>query len=88
MHLIRPNLFHTSKRGKPALCMDLTQLPVPPLGRPQPSYGDDFVPQLKKAALDNGLTFVGPDLAAEVAKGDMESFTKLVQATRKAVEED
>ncbi|CAB1104414.1 unnamed protein product [Ectocarpus sp. CCAP 1310/34] len=53
-----------------------------------PSYGDDFVPQLKKAALDNGLTFVGPDLAAEVAKGDMESFTKLVQATRKALEED
>ncbi|CAM9708179.1 unnamed protein product [Ectocarpus sp. 13 AM-2016] len=53
-----------------------------------PSYGDDFVPRLKKAALDNGLTFVGPDLAAEVAKGDMDSFTKLVQATRKALEED
>lgn len=54
----------------------------------QPSYGDDFVPKLKKAALDKGLTFVGPDLAAKVAKGDMEDFTKLVQATREALKEE
>lgn len=54
----------------------------------QPSYGDDFVPRLKKAALDKGLTFVGPDLAAKVAKGDMEDFTKLVQATREALQEE
>lgn len=53
----------------------------------QPSYGDDFVPRLKKAALDKGLTFVGPDLAAKVAKGDMEDFAKLVQATREALKE-
>eukprot|EP00903_Cladosiphon_okamuranus_P008445 g8114.t1 len=53
-----------------------------------PSYGDDFVPSLKKAALDKGLTFVGPDLAAKVAKGNMEDFTKLVQATREALREE
>ncbi|CAM9941599.1 unnamed protein product [Scytosiphon promiscuus] len=53
-----------------------------------PSYGDDYVPQLRKAALDSGLTFVGPELAGEVADGNMEAFTKLVQATREALEED
>lgn len=46
------------------------------------------MPKLKKAALDKGLTFVGPDLASKVAKGDMEEFTKLVQATREALKEE
>lgn len=53
--------------------------------RLQPSYGADFVPLLKKATLEKGLTFVGPSLAAEVAKGDMAAFTKLVQDTRAAL---
>lgn len=55
---------------------------------PQPAYGDDYVPQLRKAALDRGLTFVGPELAAEVAEGNMDAFTKLVQATREALADD
>lgn len=72
--------------------------PPPPLPTPDPfrrrccldvlkSYGANYIPQLKKEALEQGLTFVGPSLAAEVAKGEMEGFAKLVQATREALQE-
>lgn len=53
----------------------------------QPLYGKDYVSQLKQAALNEGLTFVAPNLAAEVAKGEMATFTKLVQDTRAALAE-
>ena len=51
-------------------------------------YGADYIPKLKKEALEQGLTFVGPGLAAEVAKGEMATFAKLVEDTRKAMEEE
>lgn len=82
------------KLNAPCLAVWKSPNDPPPLPRPysnplrQPSYGDDYVPQLRKAALDKGLTFVGPELAAEVAEGNMEAFTKLVEATREALEED
>lgn len=53
----------------------------------QPDYPADYIPALKKAALDRGITFVGPALAAEVAKGELATFTKLVQDTRAALQD-
>ncbi|CAN0172893.1 unnamed protein product [Ascophyllum nodosum] len=51
----------------------------------QPGYPEDYIPRLKEATLQVGLTFVGPGIAAEVSKGDLTAFEELVRGTRAAV---
>lgn len=53
----------------------------------QSSRNPEFVSSVKQEALKRGVTFVGPEVAAEVSEGNMETFTKLVEGTREAVAE-
>lgn len=43
---------------------------------------EGFIDQAEKAVEKWGIAFVGPLLAADVASGNMESFTKLVEEIR------